>query len=205
VNDFSEKGGLMSPDTPATPVDTTPAPQATMPEAAASADLETLKADLEAMRAQAAENQDKYLRAKAETENVRRRAEAEVASTHKFAIERFALEMLAVKDSLERAKAVDVQAAGEVVLDRMLEGIDLTLRLMDSVFQKFALAEVSPAKGDRFDPEQHQAMSMQETSEVPANHVVVAVQKGYLLNGRLLRPALVIVAKAPESAPAAQA
>jgi molecular chaperone GrpE (heat shock protein) len=145
VNDFSEKGGLMSPDTPATPVDTTPAPQATMPEAAASADLETLKADLEAMRAQAAENQDKYL------------------------------------------------------------GIDLTLRLMDSVFQKFALAEVSPAKGDRFDPEQHQAMSMQETSEVPANHVVVAVQKGYLLNGRLLRPALVIVAKAPESAPAAQA
>ena len=190
----------MSPETPATPAETTPAPQA----AASGADLETLKAELEAMRAQAAENLDKFLRAKAETENVRRRAETEVASTHKFAIERFALEMLAVKDSLERAKAVDAQAGG-VVLDRMLEGIDLTLRLMDSVFQKFSLAEVSPAKGDRFDPEKHQAMSMQETGEVPANHVVVAVQKGYLLNGRLLRPALVIVARAPEGATATQA
>lgn len=195
----------MSPETPATPADPTPAPQETTTEVVASTDPEALKAELEAVRAQAAENLDKFLRAKAETENVRRRADAEVASTHKFAIERFALEMLAVKDSLERAKAVDVQAAGGVVLDRMLEGIDLTLRLMDSVFQKFALAEVSPAKGDRFDPEKHQAMSVQETGEVPDNHVVVALQKGYLLNGRLLRPALVIVAKAPEAAPQPEA
>ena len=195
----------MSPETPATPADPTPAPQETTTEVVASTDPDALKAELEAVRAQAAENLDKFLRAKAETENVRRRADAEVASTHKFAIERFALEMLAVKDSLERAKAVDVQTAGGVVLDRMLEGIDLTLRLMDSVFQKFALAEVSPAKGDRFDPEKHQAMSMQETDEVPANHVVVAVQKGYLLNGRLLRPALVIVAKAPDAMPEPQA
>lgn len=195
----------MSPENPATPADMSPASQAVTPEAAAGADLETLKAEIETVRAQAAENLDKFLRAKAETENVRRRAETEVASTHKFAIERFALEMLAVKDSLERAKAVDVQTAGGVVLDRMLEGIDLTLKLMDSVFQKFALAEVSPAKGDRFDPEKHQAMSVQETGEVPPNHVVVAVQKGYLLNGRLLRPALVIVARAPEGATATQA
>lgn len=195
----------MSPENPATPADTTPAPQAATPEVAASADVEALMAELETVRAQAAENLDKFLRAKAETENVRRRAETEVASTHKFAIERFALEMLAVKDSLERAKAVDLQSADAAVLERMLEGIDLTLRLMDSVFQKFALAEVSPAKGDRFDPEKHQAMSMQETGEVPPNHVVVAVQKGYLLNGRLLRPALVIVARAPEGAPATPA
>ena len=192
----------MSSENTATPADDAPAPQSATPEAPAGPDVEALKAELETIRAQAAENLDKFMRAKAETENVRRRAETEVANTHKFAIERFALEMLAVKDSLERAKAVDLQSADSAVLERMLEGIDLTLRLMDSVFQKFSLVEVSPAKGDRFDPEKHQAMSMQETGEVPPNHVAAAVQKGYLLNGRLLRPALVIVARAPEGAAA---
>lgn len=159
-------------------------------------ELDTIRVELEAARAQATENLDKFLRAKAETENVRRRAEADVASAHKFAIERFALEMLAVKDSLERAKTVDLQAAG-AALEKMFEGIDLTLKLMDSVFQKFALAEVNPAKGDKFDPEKHQAMSVQESAEVPPQHVLVTLQRGYLLNGRLLRPALVLVAKAP--------
>lgn len=159
-------------------------------------EIDALKAELDAARAQAAENLDRFLRAKAETENVRRRAETDVASAHKFAIERFALEMLAVKDSLERAKSVDLQAAG-AALEKMFEGIDLTLKLMDSVFQKFALAEVNPAKGDKFDPEKHQAMSVQESVEVPPQHVLVTLQRGYLLNGRLLRPALVLVAKAP--------
>jgi molecular chaperone GrpE len=183
----------MNPSDPATPDGLTPA---AAPE---TADSEALKAELEAARAQAAENLDRFLRAKAETDNLRRRAESDVASAHKFAIERFALEMLAVKDSLERAKAVDLPGGG-AGLEKMLEGIDLTLKLMDSIFQKFALAEVSPAKGDKFDPERHQAMSAQESAEVPANHVLLALQKGYLLNNRLLRPALVIVAKAPENA-----
>ena len=160
------------------------------------ADLEGLKAEVEAMRTQAAENLDKFIRAKAETENVRRRAETDVASAHKFAIERFALEMLAVKDSLERARAVEIPEGG-AALDKMLEGVELTIKLMDSIFQKFALTEVNPAKGDRFDPEKHQAMSMQESAEVPDQHVLMALQKGYQLSGRLLRPALVIVAKAP--------
>ena len=159
-------------------------------------EIDALKAELEAARAQAAEHLDRFLRAKAETENARRRAETDVASAHKFAIERFALEMLAVKDSLERAKTVDLQAAG-AALEKMFEGIDLTIKLMDSVFQKFALAEVNPAKGDKFDPEKHQAMSVQESAEVPPQHVLVTLQRGYLLNGRLLRPALVLVAKAP--------
>jgi molecular chaperone GrpE len=159
-------------------------------------EIDALKAELEAARAQAAEHLDRFLRAKAETENARRRAETDVASAHKFAIERFALEMLAVKDSLERAKTVDLQAAG-AALEKMFEGIDLTIKLMDSVFQKFALAEVNPAKGDTFDPEKHQAMSVQESAEVPPQHVLVTLQRGYLLNGRLLRPALVLVAKAP--------
>jgi molecular chaperone GrpE len=174
-------------------------PDAAPAEAAAPApvsELDTLKAELETARAQVAENLDKFLRAKAETENVRRRAETDVASAHKFAIERFALEMLAVKDSLERAKAVDLRAAG-AELEKMFEGIDLTLKLMDSIFQKFALAEVNPAKGDKFDPEKHQAMSIQESAEVPPQHVLMTLQRGYLLNGRLLRPALVLVAKAP--------
>jgi len=188
----------MSSSNPPTPEDPTP-PTATAPEAPVAEDVEALKAELEAVRAQASENLDKFLRAKAETENVRRRAETDVASAHKFAIERFALEMLAVKDSLERARTIDFKTS-DAALEKMFEGIDLTLKLMDSIFQKFALTEVTPAKGDKFDPEKHQAMSTQDDAEVPANHVLMALQKGYLLNNRLLRPALVIVAKAPDPA-----
>ena len=179
-----------APDDPGTP----PA------ETADSVDVETLKTELDAARAQASENMDKFLRAKAETDNVRRRAETDVASAHKFAIERFALEMLAVKDSLERARTVDLKTS-DTALEKMFEGIDLTLKLMDSIFQKFALAEISPVVGDKFDPEKHQAMSAQDSAEVPPNHVLMALQKGYTLNNRLLRPALVIIAKDP--APAA--
>ncbi len=187
----------MSSSNPAAPED--PNQASTTPEALAAPNMQTLEAELEAAQALAAENLDKFMRAKAETENVRRRAETDVASAHKFAIERFALEMLAVKDSLERARVVDINNP-DAVLEKMFEGIDLTLKLMDSIFQKFALAEVNPAIGDKFDPEQHQAMSAQENTELPPNHVLMTLQKGYLLNNRLLRPALVIVAKAPAEA-----
>lgn len=191
----------MNPSNPAAP-DENPLSSATDAASAnGGGDVEALRAELEAARAQATENLDKFLRAKAETENVRRRAETDVASAHKFAIERFALEMLAVKDSLERARTVEVQNGG-AALDKMLEGVDLTIRLMDSIFQKFALTEVNPARGERFDPERHQAMTLQESSDVPDQHVLMALQKGYLLNNRLLRPALVIVAKAPAVTPA---
>ena len=184
----------MTSSNPATP-DNNPIPSSED----AVVDVESLKAELETARSQAASHLDQFLRARAETENIRRRAETDVASAHKFAIERFALEMLAVRDSLERAKGVDLQT-GTAVLEKMLEGIDLTLRLMDNIFQKFALTEVTPAKGDKFDPALHQAMSVQESAEVPAQHVLMALQKGYLLQGRLLRPALVIVASAPATA-----
>ena len=189
----------MTSSNPLTPDDPSMEPA----ESATELDVEALKAELETARTQAAGHLDQFLRARAETENIRRRAETDVASAHKFAIERFALEMLAVRDSLERAKAVDLQT-GAAVLEKMLEGIDLTLRLMDNIFQKFALTEVTPAKGDKFDPALHQAMSVQESAEVPAQHVLMALQKGYLLQGRLLRPALVIVASAaaaPTTAP----
>jgi molecular chaperone GrpE len=162
----------------------------------AAPELDALQKELETLRAQVAESQDRFMRAKAETENVRRRAENDVANAHKYAIERFALEMLAVKDSLERAQALGGQGTGGS-LEKMLEGMDLTIKLMESIFQKFALTEVNPAKGDKFDPEKHQAMSAQPSDEVPDNHILLAMQKGYVLNGRLLRPALVMVAKAP--------
>jgi len=180
----------MTSSNPFSPDDTT------MPSESMAVDVDALKAELETVRTQAAAHLDQFLRAKAETENIRRRAETDVSSAHKFAIERFALEMLAVRDSLERAKGVDLPT-GTAVLEKMLEGIDLTLRLMDNIFQKFAVTEVTPAKGDKFDPALHQAMSVQESAEVPAQHVLMALQKGYLLQGRLLRPALVIVASAP--------
>jgi len=189
----------MSSSNPAVPEDPNPA-AGTAPEAPEAVDIEALKVELEAVRTQASENLDKFMRAKAETENVRRRAETDVTSAHKFAIERFALEMLAVKDSLERARTVDLKTS-DAALEKMFEGIDLTLKLMDSIFQKFALTEISPAIGDKFDPEKHQAMSAQDSAEVPPNHVLMVLQKGYLLNNRLLRPALVIVAKAPAEAP----
>ncbi len=152
-----------------------------------------LEQQLQEALAAAKENLDKFLRAKAETENIRRRAQIDVADAHKYAIERFAGELLAVRDSLELAKTVDLKDSK--VVEQVLEGLDLTLKLMDAAFQKFALTVIDP-QGQKFDPEKHQAMTLMETDTVPPNHVVKVVQKGYLLNNRLLRPAMVIVAKA---------
>lgn len=157
--------------------------------------LRNLEAELEAARAEVAENLDKFMRAKAEMENVRRRAEADMAGTRRFAIERFATELLAVRDSLELARAVDLEGENKEALSKMHEGLDLTLKLLDTVFEKFALSVINP-QGEKFDPQQHQAMGVAESGEVPPNHVVNVVQKGYSLHGRLLRPAMVIVAKA---------
>jgi molecular chaperone GrpE len=161
-------------------------------------DVAALQAEIEALRKQVAEQVDKFVRARAETENVRKRAEADVAAAHKYAIERFAGEVLAVRDSLEHARAVDMQASG--VVAKVMEGIDLTIRLTDSIFEKFGLVPVAPAAGEKFDPERHQAMGLTETTDYPANSVVSLMQRGYLLNGRLLRPALVFVSKAPLAA-----
>ena len=158
-------------------------------------DVAALQAEVEALRKQVAEHVDKFVRARAETENVRKRAEADVSAAHKYAIERFAGEVLAVRDSLEHARAVDMQATG--VVAKVMEGIDLTIKLTDSIFEKFGLVPVAPPAGEKFDPERHQAMGLTETTEYPANSVVSLMQKGYLLNGRLLRPALVFVSKAP--------
>ncbi|HEX7044833.1 MAG TPA: nucleotide exchange factor GrpE [Burkholderiales bacterium] len=162
-------------------------------------DIARLKAELEAAKAQAAENQDKFLRARADAENARRRAEIDVANAHKYGIERFAAELLTVRDSLELARAVNIDHENQSALAKMHEGLDLTLKQMDDVFRKFALTIIDPT-GQKFDPEKHHAISMVESREVPPNHVVSVMQKGALLHERVLRPALVVVAKAPSEA-----
>lgn len=159
-------------------------------------DVAKLLSELEAAKAQAADNLDKLLRARAEMENVRRRAETDVANAHKYAIERFASELLPVKDSLELARTVDIQQENRTALQKMHEGLDLTLKLMEDAFRKFSLTPIDP-KGEKFDPAKHHAISMVESSEVPPNHVVNVMQKGYLLADRVLRPAMVVVARAP--------
>jgi molecular chaperone GrpE len=137
----------------------------------------------------AAEHHDAWLRAKAEADNIRKRAQVEVASAHKFAVENFAAELLAVKDSLEAALA----AEGATV-DSMKSGAELTLRQLKSVFEKFSVSEINP-QGQKFDPHRHQAIGTLESDAEP-NTVVQVLQKGYLLHERVVRPALVMVAKA---------
>lgn len=173
------------------------------PEAAADSETPkteqpetSLEEQLEKARAEAVENLDNFLRAKAETENVRKRSADEVSKARKFAIEQFASELLAVRDSLELASQVDLEEDSAQAVKQMHEGVALTLKQLDSAFKKSGVTEVDPA-GEKFDPERHQAMSMVETDDVAPNHVVSVMQKGYMLNERLLRPAMVVVAKAP--------
>ena len=161
-------------------------------------ELTQLQAELEQARAEAAENLDRFLRAKAETENARKRAEAAIAAAHKYGLERFVSEIIPVRDSLELARMVELPEGSNPAVQKMHEGLDLTLKLMDNVFQKFGITLVDP-QGQKFDPEHHQAISMVEAAEVPPNHVVNVVQKGYLLNDRLLRPAMVVVRAASAS------
>ncbi|MBL8413320.1 MAG: nucleotide exchange factor GrpE [Propionivibrio sp.] len=137
----------------------------------------------------AEESHDAWLRAKAETENVRRRAQEDIAKAAKFAIERFASELLAVKDSLEAALSAETPS-----VDSMKSGTELTLKQLSAAFEKANLSEVNPL-GEKFDPHFHQAISMIEAEQEP-NTVVNVLQKGYLIAERVLRPALVIVSKA---------
>ena len=137
----------------------------------------------------AAEHHDAWLRAKAETENVRRRAQEDITKAAKFAVERFAGELLAVKDSLEAALSNENQSA-----EALKAGVELTLRQLVAAFEKSNLAEISPL-GEKFDPHQHQAISQVEAEGEP-NRVLNVLQKGYALNDRIIRPALVTVSKA---------
>lgn len=140
-------------------------------------------------QARADENWDRYLRAAAELENVRKRASRDVENAHKFALERFGKELLAVRDTLEMGLA----AADNASVESLLEGKAATLKMLTTILEQFGIDEVDPA-GEPFDPELHEAISMQPSDSVEPGSVVTVVQKGYTLNGRLLRPAMVIVA-----------
>lgn len=154
---------------------------------------ERLTVLLEDARAKADEHWDQLLRARAEMENVNRRHANELEKAHKFALNSFVSELLQVRDSLELGH--DAAREGQADVEKLREGTELTLRLLTGVMNKFGIEEVNP-EGEFFDPEFHQAMTLQPRDDVPPNTVVTVVQKGYLLNGRLVRPALVIVSSA---------
>ena len=153
-----------------------------------------LRAQLDAAQAENAQMKDGLLRAKAEVENIRRRSQNEIVAARKFAIEGFARELLEVKDSLDRAAAVELNEGTGEAVRQMKEGLGLTLKQLDLAMSRFAVVEVEAAPGVRFDPECHQAVSMAAGGEVEADHIVSVVQKGFLLKERLLRPAMVVVA-----------
>ncbi len=147
---------------------------------------------LKAAELAAQEHHDAWLRAKAETENVRKRAQIDVANAHKFALEGFAQELLPVRDSLEAALAIP-----NLTLESLKSGVELTLKQLAAAFEKANIKEINPL-GEMLDPHKHQAMNTVE-SDAPANSIVSVFQKGYELNERLVRPAMVSVAKPKES------
>ena len=140
------------------------------------------------------EQQDSVLRARADVENARRRAEMEVEKSRKFALERFAGELLPVVDNLERA--IELTDGENEAVKPLLEGVEMTHKSFLSTIEKFGLSLIDP-QGETFNPDLHQAMSMQESADHAPNTVMAVMQKGYQINGRLLRPAMVMVSRAP--------
>ena len=175
-----------SPQTPAENAAGSPPPEQQAPEVMPSLEEMLKQAELNAQ-----EHHDAWLRAKAEGENIRRRAQEDVSKAQKFAVERFSNEMLAVKDSLEAGMAVQTDN-----IESFKSGMELTLKQLSGVFEKFNIKEINPV-GEKLDPHKHQAIGMVESGQ-PANTVVSVMQKGYALNERVLRPALVMVAKEKE-------
>jgi molecular chaperone GrpE len=166
-------------------------------ETAAEGETE-LHALLEDARNKADEHWDQCLRLQAEVENLRKRAQRDLENAHKFGLEKFAVDLLPVKDSLE----MGINAAQGETIDpvKLKEGTSLTLKMLGDVMERFGIVEIDP-QGQRFNPEFHDAISIQERTDVEPNTVVTVVQKGYTLNDRLIRPAMVIVAQGAASSP----
>ena len=160
--------------------------------AGSNADLEKR---LEEAEAKAKEAEDKVLRAHAEMENIRRRSERELANAHKYGMEKFANELLPVFDSLELG--LIAAQADDADIAKVAEGTELTIKMLASAFEKAGISQVHPID-ESFDPELHQAMTMIEHPEKDPNTVIDVMQKGYTISDRLLRPAMVVVSKAPE-------
>jgi molecular chaperone GrpE len=172
-----------------------PAPETDAEENDAATADASPEAELAEAKAKAEENWNLYLRAAAEAENVRKRAMRDVENAHKFALESFGRELLAVVDSLEMGLA----AADDADAAALRDGSEATCKLLKTTLERFGIAEVDPA-GEPFDPEFHEAMSMMPSENVEPGSVAQVIQKGYALNGRLLRPARVIVAAEPPAA-----
>ncbi|MEH8259673.1 nucleotide exchange factor GrpE [Aeromonas veronii] len=160
---------------------------------AEQARIAELEAQLETAIQKAAEERERALRTAAEMENLRRRTELDVEKAHKFALEKFAVELLPVLDNLERA--IELADKENEALKPMIEGVELTLKSMQSGVAKFGLVALDPLN-QPFDPNAHQAMSMVPSADVAPNTVIAVMQKGYDLNGRVIRPAMVMIAKA---------
>lgn len=154
-----------------------------------------LAAELADAQAEIAKLKDAFLRAKAEEDNVRRRTEKEVANSRKFAVESFAKEMMQVRDSLQLACAVELAEDADESVRGVHEGVQITLKQLDSAFGKFSLSEIVPEVGEKLDPNLHQAMSIVESDEVESGQIINVIQSGFQLHDRLLRPAMVVVAK----------
>jgi len=152
----------------------------------------SLEEQLRQAEQKAQEHLESWLRAKAETENLRKRAQADIAGAHKYAVENLAEALLPVRDSLEAALAIE-----NVTLESLKSGVELTLRQLSAVFEKASLREINPV-GEKFDPHRHQAMTVVPSAGEP-NQVVNVMQKGYLLHERVIRPALVTVSKAMDA------
>jgi molecular chaperone GrpE len=168
-------------------------PTTVLPETAAQlVEMERLQQALAAAEERAKSHWDQYLRAVADVENVRRRAAKDVEAAHKYGIDKLAAELLPVRDSLELA----VENAGKADAQSLAAGQEATLKLLAKAFDKLNIAEINPL-GEPFDPARHEAMLAQPSATAEPNSVLQVVQRGYELNGRLLRPARVIVAKAP--------
>ncbi|MBL8518034.1 MAG: nucleotide exchange factor GrpE [Betaproteobacteria bacterium] len=183
---------------PASAAESAPIPSsesaAAMPDASPAESEAGIVADLEKLLAETqskvAEHHDAFLRAKAETENIRRRAAEDVQKAHKFGVERMAEALVAVKDSLDAALSVE-----NATVEAYKTGVELTGKQLTAVFEKFSIVEVNPV-GEKFDPNKHQAIASVESPQEP-NTVVTVMQKGFVLHDRVLRPALVTVSKGP--------
>lgn len=176
-------------------------PDTQNPEAQAAENVapsDDLAARVQALEEQLAAAQDQSLRMAAELQNVRRRAEQDVEKAHKFALEKFANDLLPVVDSLERG--LELSSPDDEAIKGVREGMQLTLKLFIDTLARHQLETLDP-HGAPFNPEHHQAMAMEESVNVEPNSVLKVFQKGYLLNGRLLRPAMVVVSKAPTTPP----
>ncbi len=179
-------------DQPAEQAEVEPQPE----ESGTQARVGELEAELEAAKARAEENWNEFLRARAELENVQRRMERDVAHARKYGVEKLAAELLAVRDSLEMGLSAAREANADVA--KLTEGTELTLKMLSQAMEKFDIAEVHPL-GQKFNPDEHEAMAMQPSAEHAPNTVIHVVQKGYKLSDRLLRPAMVVVSREAEN------